>query len=53
MATELTIGEFSRMSHLSVKTLRHYHQTGLLEPSSVNPGNGYRTTRRRRSRPRR
>jgi DNA-binding transcriptional MerR regulator len=42
MATELTIGEFSRISHLSVKTLRHYHETGLLKPSSVNPGNGYR-----------
>jgi DNA-binding transcriptional MerR regulator/effector-binding domain-containing protein len=30
------------MSHLSVKTLRHYHQVGLLEPAEVNPGTGYR-----------
>jgi DNA-binding transcriptional MerR regulator len=42
MHTELTIGEFSRVSHLSVKTLRHYHDVGLLEPDSVNPANGYR-----------
>jgi DNA-binding transcriptional MerR regulator/effector-binding domain-containing protein len=38
----ITIGEFSRASHLSVKTLRHYHEVGLLEPSEVDPGNGYR-----------
>jgi DNA-binding transcriptional MerR regulator len=42
MQSGLTIGEFSRASHLSVKTLRHYHDVGLLEPDSVNPGNGYR-----------
>jgi DNA-binding transcriptional MerR regulator len=30
------------VTHLSVKTLRHYHQVGLLEPAEVNPGNGYR-----------
>jgi DNA-binding transcriptional MerR regulator len=40
--TELTIGEFSRASHLSIKTLRHYHEVGLLEPSFVDPGTGYR-----------
>ena len=42
MATNLTVGEFSRMTHLSVKTLRHYHQVGLLEPAEVNPDTGYR-----------
>ncbi len=42
MAAELTVGEFSRMTHLSVKTLRHYHQVGLLEPAEVNPETGYR-----------
>jgi DNA-binding transcriptional MerR regulator len=42
MQTEMTIGEFSRVSHLSVKTLRHYHDVGLLDPESVNPSNGYR-----------
>jgi DNA-binding transcriptional MerR regulator len=38
----LSIGEFSRTTHLSVKTLRHYHDVGLLEPAFVDPGNGYR-----------
>jgi DNA-binding transcriptional MerR regulator len=42
MAAGLTVGEFSRMTHLSVKTLRHYHQVGLLEPAEVNPDTGYR-----------
>jgi DNA-binding transcriptional MerR regulator len=42
MSTRVTIGEFSRASQLSVKTLRHYHEVGLLEPSDVDPGNGYR-----------
>ena len=38
----LSIGDFSRATHLSVKTLRHYHQTGLLEPADVDPQTGYR-----------
>jgi DNA-binding transcriptional MerR regulator len=38
----LTVGDFSRITHLSVKTLRHYHQVGLLEPAAVNPDTGYR-----------
>jgi DNA-binding transcriptional MerR regulator len=42
MTVSLTIGQFSQATHLSVKTLRHYHEVGLLEPSFVNPGNGYR-----------
>jgi DNA-binding transcriptional MerR regulator/effector-binding domain-containing protein len=42
MSSRVTIGDFSRASHLSVKTLRHYHAVGLLEPSEVDPGNGYR-----------
>ena len=42
MPAELTVGEFSRMTHLSIKTLRHYHQVGLLEPAQVNPDTGYR-----------
>ena len=36
------MGDFSRATHLSVKTLRHYHQVGLLEPVTVNPDTGYR-----------
>ncbi len=42
MTAALTVGDFSRMTHLSVKTLRHYHQVGLLEPTTVNPDTGYR-----------
>jgi len=42
MAAGLTVGDFSRATHLSVKTLRHYHQVGLLEPAAVNPDTGYR-----------
>lgn len=38
----LTIGEFSKMTYLSVKALRHYHDVGLLEPASVDPATGYR-----------
>ena len=42
MAAGLTVGDFSRATNLSVKTLRHYHQVGLLEPAAVNPDTGYR-----------
>jgi DNA-binding transcriptional MerR regulator/effector-binding domain-containing protein len=42
MAAGLTVGDFSRVTHLSIKTLRHYHQVGLLEPATVNPDTGYR-----------
>jgi DNA-binding transcriptional MerR regulator len=38
----LTIGDFSRMTYLSVKALRHYHEIGLLEPAKVDPESGYR-----------
>ena len=38
----LAIGEFSQMTHLSVRTLRRYHDTGLLEPAAVDPHSGYR-----------
>ena len=42
MRTNVTIGGFSLMTHLSVKTLRHYHRVGLLEPAAVDPDTGYR-----------
>jgi len=42
MTAGLTVGDFSRATHLSVKTLRHYHQVGLLQPATVNPDTGYR-----------
>jgi DNA-binding transcriptional MerR regulator len=38
----LTIGDFSRMTFLSVKALRHYHQIGLLEPAAIDADSGYR-----------
>jgi DNA-binding transcriptional MerR regulator len=38
----LTIGEFSKMTYLSVKALRHYHDVGLLEPADIDPSSGYR-----------
>jgi DNA-binding transcriptional MerR regulator len=42
MPGSLTIGDFSRVTFLSVKTLRHYHRVGLLEPADVDPITGYR-----------
>jgi DNA-binding transcriptional MerR regulator len=38
----LGIGDFSRMTFLSVKTLRHYHEVGLLPPADVDAATGYR-----------
>ncbi|MEU6038033.1 MULTISPECIES: MerR family transcriptional regulator [Actinomadura] len=42
MRKGLTIGDFSRITHLSVKSLRRYHEAGLLEPEEVDPYTGYR-----------
>jgi DNA-binding transcriptional MerR regulator len=36
------IGEFSRLSRVSVRMLRHYDQLGLLTPSKIDPFTGYR-----------
>lgn len=36
------IGDFARATHLSIKTLRHYHRIGLLEPAEVDELTGYR-----------
>ena len=36
------IGEFSRLSRISVRMLRHYDQIGLLTPSETDPFTGYR-----------
>lgn len=43
VGTVLSIGDFSRMTHLSVKALRHYHDLGLLEPAQVDRFTGYRS----------
>lgn len=37
-----TIGEFSKIAGLTIKTLRFYHEEGLLVPSFVDPQTGYR-----------
>lgn len=42
MAATLTIGDFAQITHLSIKTLRRYHEVGLLEPAEVDPQTGYR-----------
>ena len=42
MTSTVSVGRFAAMTHLSVKTLRHYHETGLLEPAEVDPHTGYR-----------
>jgi DNA-binding transcriptional MerR regulator len=42
VAATLAIGDFSRATHLSVKTLRHYHDIGLLEPVEIDLDTGYR-----------
>jgi DNA-binding transcriptional MerR regulator len=42
MTSSLAIGDFSRATHLSVKTLRHYHRLGLLNPVEVDPDSSYR-----------
>ena len=39
---QFSIGEFSRMSGLPVKTLRFYHEKQLLIPASVERDTGYR-----------
>ena len=42
MDTLVGIGEFSKMTYLSIKALRHYHDVGLLEPASIDSITGYR-----------
>lgn len=38
----LKIGDFSRIAHVSIKTLRHYAYEGLLEPVYIDRFSGYR-----------
>jgi DNA-binding transcriptional MerR regulator len=42
MKVRLGIGDFSRMTHLSVIALRHYHEVGLLTPAEIDEQSGYR-----------
>ncbi len=39
---EYSIGSFSVMTHIPVKTLRYYHETGVLIPTRVDEMSGYR-----------
>jgi DNA-binding transcriptional MerR regulator/effector-binding domain-containing protein len=38
-----SIGEFARLGAVSVRTLRHYDEIGLLQPAKVDSGTGYRS----------
>ena len=38
----LKIGEFARLGQVSIATLRHYDQYGLLKPDTLDPHTGYR-----------
>ena len=38
----LTIGEFSKICQVSVKTLHHYDRISLLKPVKVDAWTGYR-----------
>ncbi len=42
MTALVPIGEFSRLTHLTVKTLRYYHVVGLLVPDQIDAQTGYR-----------
>jgi MerR family regulatory protein len=41
MSVLVSIGDFSRMTHLSIKALRFYHDQGLLEPARIDPDSGW------------
>lgn len=38
----LKIGDFSKLTHVSVRMLRYYDSQGLLKPSAIDPITGYR-----------
>jgi DNA-binding transcriptional MerR regulator len=42
MSVRLSIGDFSRMTHLSIKALRRYHDMGLLVPANIDRFTAYR-----------
>lgn len=44
------IGEFSALTGVTISTLRHHHQAGLLVPGEVDPWTGYRRYRRDQAR---
>jgi DNA-binding transcriptional MerR regulator len=42
MSVSLAIGDFAKATHLTVKTLRHSQEVGLLQPAAIDPQTGYR-----------
>jgi DNA-binding transcriptional MerR regulator len=46
----MTIGSFALVTGLSIPTLRHYADVGLLAPASVDPDSGYRLYTRSQAR---
>ena len=38
----LKIGEFSKLSRVSIRMLRHYDDIGLLKPAEIDDFTGYR-----------
>lgn len=42
ISVKYQIGDFSKISRLSIKTLRYYHECGLLEPTEIDQDSGYR-----------
>ena len=38
----LKIGDFSKLSRISIRMLRHYDEMGLLKPKWIDPATGYR-----------
>ncbi len=42
MNTPYGIGDFSKVTGLSIKTLRFYHEKGILVPTAVDQATGYR-----------
>jgi DNA-binding transcriptional MerR regulator len=42
MDSLMKIGDFARLARVTVKTLRHYAEEGLLEPIHVDRKTGYR-----------
>jgi DNA-binding transcriptional MerR regulator len=38
----LKIGDFSRLTRVSIRMLRHYDELGLLPPARIDPESGYR-----------
>lgn len=38
----LKIGDFSKLSRVSIRMLRHYDELGVLRPVKIDPDSGYR-----------